>query len=92
MDDIRISPIVMEPPIVRVFISPCAKPSTLPVRQASIVRKMVSPGTSGIIPGIRYTVTGALKMYAAISEYRAIEIPDRKNGMHRESVYQSAMR
>ena len=79
-DDIKIKPKAIAPPIFIVVTSPSAKVPISPKRQDSIVRKTVSPGTSGIIPGIRYTVAGTLKKYAASSEYKAIATPDIRYG------------
>ena len=67
IEDMKINPIVIDPPIFNVLIMPRMKLCISPVRQDSMVLKIVSPGTNGIMPGIRKTVTGALQIYAAIS-------------------------
>ena len=88
----KINPRVMAPPILNVLKRPVPNRAKSDERHACMVLYIVSPGTSGIMPGIRYTVTGALKIRAATSEYIAIEKPDRKYGNTREGNNMSAIK
>ena len=77
-DDIKINPSAIAPPIFKVFTRPSTNPGTSPYRQDSIARYIVLPGTEGINPDIKNIVAGERKMYAAVSEYRAMDTPHTK--------------
>ena len=68
IDDIKISPKAIAPPIFIVVISPSTKAETSLFSADCIVLKIVNPGTVGINPGIKNTIAGAQKTYAASSE------------------------
>ena len=86
MDDIKISPKTIAPPIFMVVMSNSTNSETSLLSADCIVLKIVNPGTIGINPGIKNTMAGARNMYAASSEYKATAAPAATYGKTKECV------